>query len=147
VKRLISAFISISVLSGCVGVIALHPESTTYTAPFARDSSYTDSAGKLRSTGTTTQDAFLREWGPPSSKTLGPDGESWTYQRGKEWCGVILGVIIPVPLVLPVCTAEDKIVFQDGVARSITVSTTTERGVMCGLMVNGLHGGPELCTK
>jgi len=59
----------------------------------------------------------------------------------------VLGLIIPIPLFLPVCSAEDRIVFQGGSATSVTVLRTTDGGIMCWLFVNGLHGGPDLCTK
>jgi hypothetical protein len=146
-KKLITLLILSCLLSGCVGVVALVPETTTYKAPFAPDANYADSVGKLHSIKTSTQAAFLREWGEPSYKKIGADNESWTYDRGTEWCGVVLGLIIPIPLYLPVCSAEDRIVFQGGSATSITVLRPTQRGTMCGLFVNGLHGGPDWCTK
>ena len=120
-KKLITLFILAFLLSGCVGVVALYPDSTTYRAPFAPSTSYTDSGGKLRSTKISTQEAFLREWGEPSHKEVDGENELWTYYCGKEWCGVVLGLVIPIPLVLPVCSAEDRIVFQRGTATSITV--------------------------
>ncbi len=130
-KKLITLFILAFLLSGCVGVVALYPDSTTYRAPFTPSTSYTDSGGKLRSTKISTQEAFLHEWGEPSYKKVDGENELWTYYRGKEWCGVVLGLIIPIPLVLPVCSAEDRIVFQRGTAASITVLSPSEAGRRC----------------
>jgi uncharacterized protein YceK len=146
-KKLIALFTLVFLLSGCVGVITLYPDSTTYRAPFAPGTQYTDSAGTLRSAKISTQEDFLREWGEPTCKEADGMNESWTYYRGKEMCGVVLGLIIPIPLILPVCTAEDHITFQGGTATSITIVRPTDWGVMCGLFVNGLHGGSDFCSK
>ena len=136
-----------TLLAGCVGVVSLHRESVTQAPPFQQNSSYTDSAGKLRGANTSTREAVLREWGAPSDRQVDGATETWIYNRGKDWCGLVLGVVIPIPLVLPVCSTEDRIVLQGDSVVSITTLRTTESGKMCGLFVNGLHGGPDLCTK
>jgi hypothetical protein len=146
-KKILLILFSCTLLSGCVGAVGLYPKSVAYKAPFARNTSYSDSTGELRSTKTSTQEAFLQEWGKPSHKELSADTECWIYHQRNEVCGVVLGVVIPIPLVLPVCSSEDRICFKNGAASSITVRQTTEGGIMCGLFVNGFHGGPDLCTK
>ena len=140
--KLIPYIILTFLLSGCVGAMTVFPDSHTTQSPFNRVESYTDSAGTLRSYKISTQADFLLEWGQPSSrKEIDAEHEVWTYYRGKKWCGLVIGLIIAVPLVLPICTAEDRIVFERGTAVSITVKTTDEAGIMCGPLVGGLHNG------
>ena len=146
-KRAIAAGVLTLLLSGCVGVLALHPETTRHEAPFAKDKLYQDSAGKVHSTDATTRQAVLRDWGQPSGKEGGADTETWIYNRSNEWCGVVLGLVIPVPLMLPVCSTEDRIVLQGDSLVSVTTYGLKQSGIMCGLFVNGIHGGPGLCTK
>jgi hypothetical protein len=143
----LAPYLLATLLPGCVGVVALRGESITQAPPFQPNSPYTDSTGKLRSANTPTREAVLREWGEPSDRQVKDGTETWVYNRGKDWCGVVLGVIVPIPLVLPVCSTEDRIVMQGNSVLSITTARTTESGKMCGLFVNGFHGGPDWCTK
>jgi hypothetical protein len=145
-KSLASCLLA-TLLAGCVGAVALHPESVTQAPPFQPNRPYTDSTGKLRSANTPTREAVLREWGEPADREVKAGTETWLYNRGRDWCGVVLGLIVPIPLVLPVCSTEDRIVVQGESAVSITTVRTTESGKMCGLFVNGFHGGPDWCTK
>jgi hypothetical protein len=146
-RRLLAIVMLGCLSSGCVGLMALHPEATLYKAPFAREQIYQDSAGKVRSMKTVSREAFLREWGEPLYKDVTADTEIWTYHSKRDWCGLVLGVIVPIPLVLPVCRVEDRVVFKGDAALSIMVSRSTDSGIMCGLFVNGVHGGPDWCRK
>lgn len=134
-------------LSGCVGVLALHPESRTYEAPFTKGTLYSNSAGQLRSTDATTRQAVLREWGEPSGKEIGAGTETWVYNPSNEWCGVVLGLVLPIPLMLPACHTQDRVVLRGDSVVSVTTSGLRQSGIMCGLFVNGLHGGPGFCTQ
>jgi hypothetical protein len=42
---------------------------------------------------------------------------------------------------------EDRIAFEGDSTVSITTVRQKDGGIMCGLFVNGFHGGPDWCTK
>lgn len=144
-RKLITLLILSIPLSGCVGAVALYTESITYNAPFVTDASYSDSAGKLRSTKTSTQEAFLREWGGEDRPAKQFARAMSTGRITKEKNGA--GSDRSYPTGFSCMFRGRSRCFLGNAATSITVLRTTERGVMCGLFVNGIHGGHDLCTK
>jgi hypothetical protein len=65
-----------------------------------------------------TKSDFLQAWGAPREKVIAPKGETWIYAESNRWCGLWLVVILPVPLVLPVCDTYDKVSFEGELAVS-----------------------------
>ena len=58
----------------------------------------------------------LRAWGAPREKAPTPRGETWTYRENWRWCGIWIGLIVPVPVLLPVCETFDHVEFEGDLA-------------------------------
>lgn len=110
--------------SGCVGVSFDRTETVSIDKPIPlRDTSWTfdgftrwacqpDPEADHR-----TKSDFLESWGEPQSKEVLAGKESWLYAESHRWCGVWLGLlIVPVPIILPVCQTFDKITFDNDLA-------------------------------
>jgi hypothetical protein len=65
-----------------------------------------------------TKTDFLNSWGVPTEKVATAKGETWIYAERNRWCGLWVFVIIPVPVVLPVCDTYDKVTFEGDAAVS-----------------------------
>lgn len=65
-----------------------------------------------------TKNFFLAAWGEPREKIISANGETWLYDESGRWCGLWVGVIVPIPLLLPVCDTYDSVYFEEGVAVS-----------------------------
>jgi hypothetical protein len=65
-----------------------------------------------------SKDYFLNAWGEPKQKIISVNGETWVYEESGRWCGLWLGYVIPIPLVLPVCETFDNVYFEGEVAVS-----------------------------
>lgn len=77
---------------------------------------------------------------PPTFETI-KGLETVTYTRPKEWCG---GLVVIVPLMLPVCTEEDVYYFKDEKLVSHTQQRVTFNGVLCSIFP-ACSGGSD-CT-
>jgi hypothetical protein len=126
-------FVGILLLSGCVGVVIRTEATKTYTTPFSniKDAQLDLDILKTRE-GLVTKAMFFQMWGEPSRKTSVDGVETWTYDRGKRWCGMVIMVLLPLPLELPVCTDEEEIVFHEDKIVSVTRSQLVEHGFICG---------------
>lgn len=68
-----------------------------------------------------SKDAFRNShaYGEPTQITPTLNGELWRYDQGSRWCGVIIyAVIIPIPLMLPLCHQATTIAFVGETATS-----------------------------
>lgn len=95
------------VLSGCIGLIIGYPEYHPVVEPRPFDTNKE-----------ATKTDFLKYWGKPDSIVVHPDNaaiETWHYKRN-HWCGIIPVLIVPIPLVLPVCTKDNRIRFDGKIA-------------------------------
>lgn len=119
--RPILAIICVSLLlSGCVGFgVASIQEcknerpSTDYHVMFTSGKNAHDK-----------KEDFLKEWGNPDEIiTEAENKEIWVYNT-RRWCGVIPILIVPIPLLLPVCDGFDRITFQGDTARSLHTKRT-----------------------
>ena len=63
-----------------------------------------------------TKDRFLASWGAPREKVATAQGETWIYSESGRWCGVWILVILPLPMLLPVCETFDHVRFEDELA-------------------------------
>ncbi len=90
-------FVLISMnLSGCIGIMVMHPATCEKTVQYS------------------TKVDFLKEWGKPDSViTNSKEEETWIYHKKVIWCGVLPCLLICAPLVLPVCEGYDQIDFRE----------------------------------
>ena len=63
-----------------------------------------------------TKDRFLASWGVPREKVPTGKGETLIYSESGRWCGLWMLVILPLPILLPVCETFDHVVFEDDLA-------------------------------
>jgi hypothetical protein len=55
--------------------------------------------------------------------------ERWIYKR-HLWCGVMPGIIVLVPLILPVCDGFERIDFEGDYATRLDIRRIVEKGVI-----------------
>ena len=100
--------------SGCIGLIVNAPAECKNETPFTgvHDIFWTTPHSKEASPKGSTKAEFLKDWGKPDEVISASENEeTWIYHR-KLWCGVIPVLLLPVPLILPVCDGFDRIEFQ-----------------------------------
>lgn len=78
-----------------------------------------------------TKDRFLAAWGEPKEKVPTAKGETWIYSESGRWCGVWILVILPLPVLLPVCETFDHVVFENDLA--VTSASRRVDGLAIGL--------------
>ena len=75
---------------------------------------------------------FLKDWGNPDEIISTSENEAtWIYNR-KLWCGVIPVLLLPVPLILPVCDGFDRIEFQGNEATNLHTRHIVTDGILIG---------------
>jgi len=102
-----------------------------------------DSIGMLGQTPkASTKADFLKSWGEPDKIiSTSENQETWIYER-LLWCGVIPMVIIPIPLVLPVCDGFDKIYFVGNEAKLLHTRHSSTGGFFIMMSpAGGASGG------
>ena len=127
IKSLIIA-VSIGMCAGCLGYATDMPSTVEVENPLPRVAENSDSSSEVSDrwacqseTGAfepLSKNYFLNVWGEPKDKLTTETGETWIYEESGRWCGLWLGYIVPIPLVLPVCKTFDKVNFEEGVAVS-----------------------------
>lgn len=140
---------------GYVGIdrfqpVFLTPERATY-AKF-RYQADEDLTGLTRSEKTTyvqpsiprviSKEHLLKAWGPPDDKLVEDGRERWIYHDGLRWNGFFIfpGIIIPIPLVIPVGWNTFTIDLQeDTVSSIVTVVNEIKGGGACTFVL--VHGG------
>jgi len=111
--------------AGCLGYSLDKPETVEveYPAPPSdiRDApSRRTCESQSESISPLSKGYFLNAWGEPKERVTSINGETWVYEENGRWCGLWLGlIIIPIPLVLPVCETFDNVYFEGDVAVSI----------------------------
>lgn len=78
-----------------------------------------------------TKNHFLNVWGAPAEKVATARGETWIYAESNRWCGLWVFVILPVPVVLPVCDTFDKVSFEGDAA--VSSVSRRFRGLLLGI--------------
>jgi hypothetical protein len=107
--------------SGCFGLIGNRPAECKNETPFTgvHDIFWTKPQSEETSPKGSTKAEFLKDWGKPDEIISASENEeTWIYNR-KLWCGVIPVLVLPVPLILPVCDGFDRIEFQGNEAKSL----------------------------
>ena len=75
-----------------------------------------------------TKDDFLNEWGQPDKIIKRSEfDETWIYNRNL-WCGVVPVLILPIPLILPICDGFDKIDFEGNIATRLDTKHIVSNG-------------------
>jgi hypothetical protein len=75
-----------------------------------------------------TKAEFLKDWGKPDEIISASENEeTWIYNR-KLWGGLIPVILLPVPLILPVCDGFDRIEFQGNEAKRLHTRHTVTGG-------------------
>jgi hypothetical protein len=141
------------VLSGCVGLVLVHPAECENETPSTRihdlfvPIDFRDFLAfkKPKPPPCSSKEEFLKEWGKPkwvSSTAAGKD--LWTYER-PLWCGVIPIFLLPVPLVLPVCNGFDRIEFEGDEGARLHTRRTVTAAFFIGLYGGGGAGADPAC--
>jgi hypothetical protein len=89
-----------------------------------------------------TKAEFLKDWGKPDEIISSSESvETWIYNR-KLWCGVMPVLILPVPLIFPVCDGFDRVEFKDNKATRLHTRSIVFGGGI--LLVVPFGGGGAL---
>ena len=129
-----SFFVAIT-LSGCAALFIAYPDECKNEAPTT--STHDIFWSMKEPIKCWTKADFLKEWGKPVKIiSTSENEETWIYER-RLWCGLIpIYLLIPAPLLLPVCGGFDRIEFQDNVAKRLH----TRRILVAGIIL--LPPGP-----
>ena len=129
-------------LSGCGIFLALPSECRNeFPTTEARNVLFWDSKNPPKSS---TKEDFLKEWGPPKSilstsenketgfyeTRLSPtteNRETWVYES-RLWCGFGPIILVPIPLLLPVCDGFERIEFQGNDAKNLHIRRILSMG-------------------
>jgi len=77
---------------------------------------------------------FLASWGPPKEKVVTAKGETWIYAEKGRWCGLWIFLIVPLPILLPVCETFDHVEFENEVAVRSTSRRMDGAGIGLGFL-------------
>jgi hypothetical protein len=104
--------------SGCIGFISFETDECENELPSVHIHELTWTKKDFQRNS--TKEDFLKEWGKPDEVITKADNvEEWVYNK-HLWCGVILFyIVIPAPLILPVCDGFDRILFLGNEAQHI----------------------------
>lgn len=145
-------------LSGCGFFLALPSECRNELPTIeARNVLFWDSKNPPKPS---TKEDFLKEWGPPKSilstsenketgfyeTQLSPSAENretWVYER-RLWCGFgPIFVIVPIPLLIPVCDGFERIEFQGNEAKNLHIRRIRAGGII--LFPGAADGSDPVC--
>jgi len=107
-------------LSGCIGLIVNRPDECNNVTPFTGVHDVFRKQPKEIEIGPfgnvvpqrSSKNEFLKYWGKPDEIiTTAENQETWLYNK-RLWCGIIPVIILPIPLILPVCNGFDRIEFR-----------------------------------
>jgi hypothetical protein len=133
-------FLAAITQSGCIGLIVASTADCKNETPITRihDIFLINPPAKG-----STKAEFLKDWGKPDEIiSTSENEETWIYNR-KLWCGVIPVVLLPVPLILPVCDGFDRIEFQGNETKSLHTRHTVLGGLVIGAGPGAAVGGAD----
>ena len=120
--------------SGCFGLIVNTTAECKNETPYTgvHNIFWTTAQSKEASPKGSTKAEFLNDWGKPDEIiSTSENEETWIYNR-KLWCGVIPVLLLPVPLILPVCDGFDRIEFHGNEAKNLHTRHIVESGFYVG---------------
>jgi hypothetical protein len=83
-----------------------------------------------------SREAILDLWGEPNSKYVRDGVEYWKYRNEIGFSGVLLGVIIPIPIMLPVGYRYTVLSFNEYYLESISYEMSDmTHGIFCALSI------------
>ncbi len=141
IKVLVLATLSFS-LSACVGISSFIEVDVDRTRNLE-----SERAGKSFVFIGATKDEILARQGVPDSYELFSNENTWVYEYGTNdsWCGIMPFLIVPVPLLLPVCNEGDvKFKFENDVVIKATFTNVVESDFICTPLFFLLDG--SLCS-
>jgi hypothetical protein len=119
-KALVPAAVAVTMLSGCIGLLTAMPEDCS-----------SSSLTLLQ-----PRDRILAWYGQPQKIAREGERETWTYTKSRsQWCGIWVGVIVLLPLLLPVCHEYDQIIYKGEKPDGATETRVSESGYMFGTAI------------
>lgn len=91
---------------------------------------------------------FKNQSNPPAriSDKINSDGsEMYVVQNEREWCGLTIWAIIPIPLWLPLCHVRTEVTYKNGSPTKMSSQWPKTLGGLCGPFVPifGIGGGSQ----
>jgi len=124
--QIISCSLLVLTLSGCIGLFVSFSKECTFQPPTLKKYG----ASQEIIIEEWDKAVFIREWGMPNKVTTSDrNQEVWEYKR-RQWCGIEPVIILPIPLMLPLCTGYDQITFQGEKAISRQARVIIEDGII-----------------
>lgn len=115
---------------GCVGLIMDGKTKHIEERPHIHGSSH-----QWPSSVPSTMQEVLSELGEPTRKSIVGDEEIWLYQsKDRYFCGTLVFIVVPVPLMLPVCHTDTIVHFQSGIAVKLVKEEVATHGGYCMLL-------------
>jgi hypothetical protein len=127
VERFILLSLFFLLLQGCVGV-SYHEKKVKQSVKY-------DGVSKK---------IVLQKLGQPDEDIKSSDRSTWVYSLAEnKWCGAIVWLFIPIPLILPVCEEVLKVEFKSGFVEKTLRYTMDFSGKACGPGVYFINGMTE----
>lgn len=95
-----------------------------------------------------TKGELEKSRGKPQSITQ--NGDVWVYSDNNSWCGaLIMAVVVPVPLMFPVCRNELKVTYKESRPYEVRIVRAKGYGAFCGPFITafGHSGKQEFCPS
>ena len=147
-KKIILLLILSLFAQGCVGIMTLRTKSVTFLNPKIWD--YADHLGvewqdiENKASAKTYNSVWLdSHWGKPARiKSPSPQGniETWTYDFGRRWNGIVPMIGIPIPLVIPVGREQVEFTFKDDQVVNARLVYEQEYEAVAGWYLHGPCG-------
>jgi hypothetical protein len=141
--KVIAILVLCTLINGCVGVMAMGTNKNNYGTNVRLIQFPHKELMKANSPQKISKEDVLKQWGEPQKKVK-EDGEleRWIYENNLAWRGIILGIIVPIPLIIPTGHCNTSLIFKgDQLIESESV-TNSSAAFYCafGLSSNGPFG-------
>ncbi len=113
-RRVIVIFYLITQISGCIGVGFSRPVYSSYDMP--------------------------KKLTRLSENNEIKDGKVIVNYK-REWCGPVIGIVIPIPIMLPVCESFKELTYKEGSVIHVADKIVTGRMYACGPFMCALNIG------
>lgn len=128
------AALCVLILSGCgfFGAVKAVPRECIFEPPLVM---YADKPKDLPIVSSATLqtkeylETVLKK--PDNIEKVSGNAETWIYKKPYSWCGLGLGIFIPVPLILPICDRIERVEFENNRVKRIRIRRVVEMGAMC----------------
>ena len=147
--RIASMVLLALMLSGCFGGVATYPVECEFDYPI-KNYTYTKKDWAPCNGAEVinfSKADFLSDWGAPDEVVqISANREMWIYKHGEEYCGVVLAVGVPIPLIFPSCKVFDHITFENDLAIHVHLRRMKEAGAVMGFPRTGTCNTEGLAT-